>query len=162
MQQTRSFLGVQELNRKGRLSPLPRAVQGAQAQLGGPGGEPGIKSEFGRMFSGIGNGVGNAGVPSPISAGPQAMPFSNSGQLRREDLDIMANQDSSMESGGHNPRSASRGGAPSRRRKLKEDDSRGDDESSTGRRTPSGRGKRAKTGHHHHHHQCVFPIPIIY
>ena len=102
------------------------------------------------MFSGIGSGVGAAmGVPSPVSAGPQGgMPFSNSGQLRREDLDSL--QDSPVETGGHKiARSASRGG---RRRKLKEEDSKGDDESSTGRRTPSGRGKRAKT-HHHHHHQ---------
>lgn len=35
----RSFLGVQEMNRKGRISPLPQAVQGAQGQIGGPGGE---------------------------------------------------------------------------------------------------------------------------
>jgi hypothetical protein len=154
MQQQRSFLGVQEINRKGRVSPLPQAVQGAQGQLGGPGGEPGIKSEFGRMFSGIGSGVGSAmGVPSPVTAGPQSMPFSNSGQLRREDLESLAGQESPIESGGHQiPRTASRGG---RRRKLKEEDSKGDDESSTGRRTPSGRGKRAKIHHNHgpHRHQ---------
>jgi hypothetical protein len=152
MQQQRSFLGV-EFNRKGRISPLPQAVQGAQAQLGGPGGEPGIKSEFGRMFSGIGSGVSGLGVPSPVSANAQSMPFSNSGQLRREDLEGFANQDSPMDNGSHKPRSSSRGGATSRRRKLKEEDGR-DDESSTGRRTPSGRGKRTKT-HHHHHHQLV-------
>ena len=35
----RPFLGVQEMNRKGRISPLPQAVQGAQGQIGGPGGE---------------------------------------------------------------------------------------------------------------------------
>ncbi|KAH6682646.1 histone deacetylation protein Rxt3-domain-containing protein [Halenospora varia] len=152
MQQQRSFLGVQEFNRKGRLSPLPQAVQGAQGQQGGPGGEPGIKSEFGRMFSGIGSGVGAMGVPSPVSAGPQAMPFSHLIQGRRDDLEIMANhQEMPLENGGHNPRSSSRGGG-SRRRKLKEEDGRGDDESSNGRRTPSGRGKRAKTHHHHHHH----------
>jgi hypothetical protein len=146
--QQRNFLNVQEINRKGRSSPLPQAVQGAQGQLNGPGGEPSIKNEFGRMFSGIGSGVGVMGVPSPISAGPHSMPFSNSSQLRDPD----AMQDSPNENGGQRmARSASRGG---RRRKLKEEDSRGDDESSTGRRTPSGSGrvKRAKT-HHHHHHQ---------
>jgi hypothetical protein len=149
MQQQRSFLGVQEINRKGRLSPLPQAVQGAQGQMNGPGGEASIKNEFGRMFSGIGSGVGSAmGVPSPITAGPQSMPFSNAGQIRRDDAESL--QNSPVENGGHKiPRTASRGG---RRRKLKEEDSKGDDESSTGRHTPSGRGKRAKT-HHHHHHQ---------
>ena len=148
MQQQRSFLGVQELNKRGRASPLPQAVQGAQGQIN-PGGEPSIKNEFGRMFSGIGSGVGGAmGVSSPVTASPQGIPFSNPGQLRRDDPESL--QDSPIENGGHKiPRTASRG---SRRRKLKEEDSKGDDESSTGRRTPGGRGKRAKA-HHHHHHQ---------
>lgn len=145
LQQQQRFLGVQEINRKGRVSPLPQAVQGAQGQIGGPGGEPGIKSEFGRMFSGIGSGVGAMGAPSPVSAGQQ-LPFS--GQLRREDVENLPGQDSSLENG-KMARSSSRGGGNPRRRKLKEEDSRGDDESSTGRRTPSGRGKRAKTHHHH-------------
>ena len=144
MQQQRSFLGVQEINRKGRVSPLPQAVQGAQGQLGGPAHEPGIKSEFGRMFSGIGSGVGSMGAPSPVTAGPQGMPFSNPGQMRRDDVD----QDSPIENGRSLQRTASRGG---RRRKLKDEDGRGDDESSTGRNTPSGRGKRSKPHHHHHH-----------
>ena len=142
----RSFLVVQEINRKGRVSPLPQAVQGAQGQIGGPGGEPGIKSEFGRMFSGIGSGVGAMGAPSPVTAGPQGMP----GQLRREDLESPQGLDSPTENGGYKlARSPSRGG---RRRKLKEEDGR-DDDSSTGRRTPSGsgRGKRPKSHHHHHH-----------
>lgn len=150
--QQRSLLGVQEMNRKGRVSPLPQAVQGAQGQIGGPG-EPGIKSEFGRMFSGIGSGVGVMGVPSPVSS-HQGLP--NSGQLRREDLDGLQGHDSPSDKSGYGiARSSSRSGA--RRRKLKEEDGRGDDESSTGRHTPSGRGKRPKTHnhphHHHHHHQ---------
>lgn len=79
-QQQRNLLAIQELNRsKGRVSPLPQAVQGARSQshplLGGPGGEPGIKSEFGRMFSGIGG-----GVSSPIAPGPAQLPFSSSQQ----------------------------------------------------------------------------------
>jgi hypothetical protein len=153
MQQSRSFLGVQEINRKGRASPLPQAVQGAQGPLNVAGGEPSIKNEFGRMFSGIGMGLGAMSVPSPVSANAQGIPFSNSGQLRREDLDNL--QDSPIENGHRLPRSASRQGG-GRRRKLKEEDGR-DDESSTGRRTPSGNGrggpKRAKTGHHHAPHQ---------
>jgi hypothetical protein len=150
--QQRSLLGVQEMNRKGRVSPLPQAVQGAQGQIGGPG-EPGIKSEFGRMFSGIGSGVGAMGLSSPVSS-QQGLP---SGPLRREDLDGLQGHDSPSDKSGYGmARSSSRGGGV-RRRKLKDDESRGDDESSTGRHTPSGRGKRPKAHnhphHHHHHHQ---------
>ena len=144
--QQRSYLGIQEINRRGRSSPFPQAVQGAQTQHTGPGGEPGIKSEFGKMFSGIGSGVGGMNTAGASSSGVQT-PFSNSGQLRREDLDGLISQDSPGENGGHKlMRSSSRGG---RRRKLKEED-KGDDESSTGRLTPSGRGsKRPKIIHQH-------------
>ncbi|KUJ13499.1 Rxt3-domain-containing protein [Mollisia scopiformis] len=155
IQQQRSLLSVQEINRRGRASPLPQAVQGAQHQINGPGGEPSIKNEFGRMFSGIGSGVGAMGMPSPVASGIQGVPFSNSSQPRRDDLESL--QDSPVENGGHQlARTSSRGG---RRRKLKEEDSKGDDESSNGRLTPSGRGKRAKNHHHrphqlsHHHHR---------
>ncbi|TVY14662.1 hypothetical protein LARI1_G008132 [Lachnellula arida] len=163
MQRSRSLLGVQEINRKGRISPLPQAVQGAQGQMGGPGGEPGIKSEFGRMFSGIGSGVGAMGVPSPVTAG--APPLSFSGQLHREDVENLPGQGSPMQNGGNKlVRSASRGGGSSRRRKLKEEDNGGDD-SSTGRQTPSIRGsKRSKTHHphhHHHHHHVDNTSPIL-
>jgi hypothetical protein len=144
-QQQRSFLGVGEINRKGRVSPLPQAVQGAQGQMGGPAHEPGIKSEFGRMFSGIGSGVSAMGAASPVPAGTGGMPFSIPGTMRSDDLD----QDSPVENGRGIQRTASRGG---RRRKLKDEDR--DDESSTGRTTPSGRGKRTKVHHHHgSHHQ---------
>lgn len=37
----RALLQIQEINRRGRISPLPQAVQGAQPQLSGPAGEPG-------------------------------------------------------------------------------------------------------------------------
>jgi hypothetical protein len=146
VQRNQNHLTVQEMNRKGRVSPLPQAVQGAQGQISTPSGEPGIKSEFGRMFSGIGSGVGAMGAPSPVIAGHQSLP--NSAQLRREDLDV----DSPVENGGYKlARSPSRGG---RRRKLKDEDGR-DDDSSTGRRTPSGtgRGKRGKSHHYLHHNQ---------
>jgi hypothetical protein len=145
--QQRGYLGIQEINRRGRNSPFPQAVQGAQSQHTGPGGEPGIKSEFGKMFSGIGSGVGSMNTVGASSSGVQT-PFSNSGQLRREDLDGLISQDSPGENGSHKlMRDSSRGG---RRRKLKEEDSRGDDDSSTGRRTPSGRGsKRPKMVHQH-------------
>lgn len=152
-QHLRGLLAVNpDMNRKGRISPLPQAVQGAQGQISGPGGEPGIKSEFGRMFSGIGSGVGSGmgTTGSPGSSGQT--PFSNSHQLRRDDLDTVAALETGPESNGQKgPQASSRGGG--RRRKLKEEDNKNDDESSTGRRTPSGRGKRAKTvAHPHHHH----------
>jgi hypothetical protein len=145
-QQQRGYLGVQqEINQKGRRSPFPQAVQGAQSQHSGPGAEPGIKNEFGKMFSGIGSGVGSMATPGATSSGVQT-PFSNSGQVRREDLDGLLPLDPLADHSVHKlTRTASRG---SRRRKLKEEDSRGDDESSTGRRTPSGRAsKRAKNTH---------------
>ncbi|RSL73202.1 hypothetical protein CEP54_000321 [Fusarium duplospermum] len=135
----RNLLAIQEMNRKGRISPLPQAVQGAQLQQPGPTGEPGIKSEFGRMFAGIGNGV--MGVSSPIITA--AMPFTNASLAKREDSENMT-----PESG---PDAGSKG-TKARRRKLKEEDGKGDDDSS-GRLTPANRAKRPKTHQHHHHHQ---------
>lgn len=62
-------------SRRGRISPLPQAVQGAQARVSGPASDPGIKSEFARMFIGIGSGVGRAGrlgsgTSTPFSPSP--------------------------------------------------------------------------------------------
>lgn len=135
----RGLLGV-EINRKGRLSPLPQAVQGAQPMAQGPAGEPGIKSEFGRMFSGIGSGVRGIGVSSPGPSGAQ-IPFSNP-NLRRDDVEP-PHQEAASE-------------APTKTRKKrgkpKDEDGKGDDDSN-GRATPVGRTKRAKTHAHHHHHQ---------
>ncbi|EPE03034.1 histone deacetylation protein rxt3 [Ophiostoma piceae UAMH 11346] len=63
------LLAIQDINRRnGRISPLPQAVQGAQSQIHRPSGEPSIKNEFGRMYAGIGNGVGMA-LSSSITAG---------------------------------------------------------------------------------------------
>ncbi|OTA90071.1 hypothetical protein M434DRAFT_78467 [Hypoxylon sp. CO27-5] len=140
----RSFLGIQEINRKGRVSPLPQAVQGAQPQSQGPAGEPGIKSEFGRMFSGIGSGVRGIGVSSPVPPGMQPQ-FSNTGPSRRDD-----------EHPGHEllADAPAKTGTRGKRRKAKDEDGKGDDES-TGRITPVGRAKRPKTHAHHHHHQSV-------
>lgn len=147
----RNLLGIQEINRKGRLSPLPQAVQGAQPQLAGPTGEPGIKSEFGRMFSGIGTGVG---AMSPIPTGMQQLPFTGASLMRREDSDGVPPPQELAEPGAKGP---GRG----KRRKLKDDESRMD-EDSTGRLTPvGGRGKRTKTHHTHHHHQYVDVISFL-
>lgn len=144
-QHQRNLLGIQEINRKGRISPLPQAVQGAQPQIAGPAGEPGIKSEFGRMFSGIGSGVGT--LSSPVPAGAQVA-YGPSGLLRRDEMDGMP-EDSPVETA-----KPGRG----KRRKLKDEEVR-DDEGSTGRLTPvGGRAKKSKGHAHqhaHHHHQYV-------
>ncbi|KAK4155302.1 histone deacetylation protein Rxt3-domain-containing protein [Chaetomidium leptoderma] len=129
------LLGIQEINRKGRISPLPQAVQGAQPQLAGPAGEPGIKSEFGRMFSGIGTGVGT--ISSPVPAGAQ-LAYSNTGLLRRDDLDPP--QEPPVEV----IKTTGRG----KRRKPREED----DEANSGRLTPVGGRAKKQKGHHHHHH----------
>lgn len=146
--QNRGHLAVQEMNRtKGRVSPLPQAVQGAQPHVPGPTAEPGIKSEFGRVFSGLGGGLGGLGVSSPVtSAPPTSTPFSG-GLTRRDDT----------ESGTHDPPpdGAAKGGNKGRRRKLKEEDLR--EEDSSGRLTPSGRAKRPKTTPHHHHQYDHIP-----
>ena len=137
----RNLLGIQEINRKGRISPLPQAVQGAQPQLAGPAGEPGIKSEFGRMFSGIGTGVGT--ISSPVPAGAQ-LAYGNAGLLiRREEPDAPPEPPVEM------AKATGRG----KRRKLKEEE----EEASNGRVTPVG--SRAKKPKGHHHHQYVFFIP---
>jgi hypothetical protein len=128
----RHFLGIQEINRKGRLSPIPQAVQGAQPPLATPAGEPGIKSEFGRMFSGIGTGVG--ALSSPSIQGAQ-LAYGGPGLARRDDVE--GPPDAAIEMA----KVAARG---NKRRKTKEEDEE------TGRLTPvGGRGKKVK-GHHHH------------
>lgn len=136
--QPRGLLSVQEINRKGRVSPLPQAVQGAQPQLPGPTDEPRIKSEFGRMFSGIGSGIG---APSPVPGGAQ-IAHTNANLARREDSDATQ----------HAPEPPAKPAARGKRRKAKDDEGKAD-EDSTGRSTPAGRTKRAKTSAHHHHHQ---------
>ncbi|KAM0505882.1 hypothetical protein ACHAQF_002984 [Verticillium nonalfalfae] len=138
----RNLLAIQEINRKGRISPLPQAVQGAQPQISAPGGEPGIKSEFGRMFSGIGSGVSGI-VSSPVAPGAQ-LAYTNASLARRDEVDAPLH-DPGPEVGGKPP-------AKGKRRKLKDAPDVKVDEDSSGRLTPAGRTKRAKTHQHHHHH----------
>ncbi|ROW06971.1 hypothetical protein VMCG_04202 [Cytospora schulzeri] len=144
MTHQQNLLRVQDMNRKGRVSPLPQAVQGAQPQIPGPPGEAGIKSEFGRMFSGIGSGVMTLGVSSPVASGAQ-LPFTSSGLGRRDDPDHTPQDMISDVKGGREST------ARPKRRKPKDDEAKGDEET-TGRSTPVGRAKRQKT-HSHHHHQ---------
>ncbi|KAI9820739.1 MAG: hypothetical protein M1827_005109 [Pycnora praestabilis] len=158
MQQQRSLfsLGTENARKNGRISPLPQAVQGVQGQSNGPGGEPGIKSEFGRMFSGIGSGLGSAiATAAPIGNGTQT-PVDQS-LSKRDDVGGESTHVGSLgEISEVKPsRSSSRGGR--RARKVKEEDNKPDSESGDGRGTPvlmSARGaKRSRHSHHHHHHQ---------
>ncbi|TKA60191.1 hypothetical protein B0A49_09707 [Cryomyces minteri] len=149
--QQRAFLGISpELNRRsGRNSPLPQAVQGAQARFSGPGGDPSIKSEFGRMFSGLGSGVGsntpNAsysgnGTSTPSRLSPPRPVDGLEGTPTRGvvDSDILKIA-----------RAGSRGGRKPRR--VINEDGKPDSESGDGGDTPIGGGprnnKRAKINH---------------
>ena len=139
---------IENSKRGGRFSPLPQAVQGAQGRTSGPASDPGIKNEFGRMFSGIGSGVGSAGPtgsgtntpfppPSPtMSHGPQRRtPFSNSADL---------NSSSKPRTGIKNSRKT---------RKVRDDESRPDLEDGEGGTPTSAaaRGMKKSRGTHHHH-----------
>jgi hypothetical protein len=139
MQHSKSHigLGLEESRRTGRASPLPQAVQGAQAPPYMTGKDPGIKSEFGRMFSGLG-GLGSS-TPlrgSPLPHGPHDGP--EHGEMMRR---INSQQ-------GRKPK------------RVKDESNVFDDDSNDGRGTPTGvrgakRGKYAPhpSGHHHHHAQ---------
>lgn len=134
----KSFLafGPDANRRTGRASPLPQAVQGAQAQPLSIGKDPHVKSEFGRMFSGLG-GLGSS-TPSRGSPMPQAMQ-----EALPPGVDL--NEHLRLQ------RVNSQNGRKSKRVK---DEDNFDEESNDGRNTPLGmRGnKRNKHGHHHHHH----------
>lgn len=148
----RAFPGVspEATRRLGRASPLPQAVQGAQAQLAGPGGDPGIKSEFGRMFSGLGSGLGSAptgnGTSTPSRQSPMPQRISDAPEAISTDVE-----------GGKTGRSASRN--TRRGRKVKDEEGKPESESGDGRYTPdfgnfrgSKRAKHTHPAHHHHHH----------
>ena len=134
-----------------RGSPLPQAVQGASSQPAGSGRDPSIKSEFGRMFSGLGSGVGSTpqpmlpqsnGSPAPVRPGvngDERDGESTSRQVRREEgAECLPN-------------------ASSKGKRTYDYDGRFD--SDEGRATPptlmgygGKRNKLSHPGHHHHHH----------
>ncbi|KAF2174443.1 Rxt3-domain-containing protein [Zopfia rhizophila CBS 207.26] len=144
MQYSKSFLALgPEANRRtGRASPLPQAVQGAQAQPVSIGKDPSIKSEFGRMFSGLGSGLGTS-TPSRQSPLPQngAENLPSSTDLNDLRLQRVNSQN------GRKPK------------RVKDEEGVIDSESIDGRGTPSltgargpKRNKHNHAGHHHHHH----------
>lgn len=131
------------------MSPLPQAVQGAQAQLVGPTGEPGIKNELGRVFSGIGSGVG-ASAPGQVGSGPPTP--ATSSPFKRDDA-MARSTSGGMNDGAISkvPRAAS--GTGKRGRKPKEEENKDGVENGTSQRASGTRGgRRGRHVHHHHHH----------
>jgi hypothetical protein len=141
MQLSKSHIGfgLEASRRTGRASPLPQAVQGAQAQPLSIGKDPGIKSEFGRMFSGLGSGLGSS-TPSRGSPMPQNGQGSFSHDPESGDMSRLQRVNSQQ----------------GRRAKRVKDEDVFDADGIDGRGTPSGArgGKRSKHNHpgHHHHH----------
>lgn len=136
-----------ESGKRGRASPLPQAVQGAQGRSSGPASDPGIKNEFGRMFSGIGGGVGGSGpfgsgTSTPFPASPKVnneperrTPFAARGEL----LDLTRSRERST----------------GRRPLMTEYEPRVESENgntSGAVGTPSARASKRKHLHHHHTH----------
>jgi hypothetical protein len=121
MQQSRSFLGISsDPNKRGRASPLPQAVKGVQAQFVGPGSDPSIKSEFGRIFQGLGSGLGGLGNLTPSRQSPVPQRIRDDPNMNEQDGVKMT-------------RVGSMGGRVRKGR---------DDEVEDGRRTPLGSGGR--------------------
>lgn len=134
MQRSRSSIGLD--GKRSRASPMPQAVQGAQMQPTGAGSDPNIKSEFGRIFQGLGSGLGGSMTPSRGSPMPQRHPSNAEGEP------ILLSDGEGV------PQS---GSLSKRNKRVKAEDDRYDDD---GRGTPLARGgKRVKPGHHHHLHQ---------
>ena len=151
-EQSKSSLGLRiDESRRGRISPLPQAVQGAQARLEGPATEPNIKNEFARIFPGIGSGVGsNMNTPAPPdSTTPMSIPSSPIAKMDdperstsfrgRGDFMEMIKQGTS--------------GKKTARRTKRAKDENGKAENSLPKRTgeAGSRGTKRHKGEHHHH-----------
>lgn len=147
----RNLLGVGlDAKRGGRASPLPQAVQGAQAQILGPAGEAGIKNELGRVFSGIGSGVG--GVTATTGGSGPSTPMAPSPFKR----DSAAGRSSNGET--DDPKIARPSSANGKRsRKSRDEDGRAESEAAA----LGARGRRSRHLHHHHH-QYVIPYSSRY
>jgi hypothetical protein len=146
--QHRSLLGVGlDAKRGGRASPLPQAVQGAQAQILGPAGDSGLKSELGRVFAGIGSGVG--GVTATSTGSGPSTPMTSS-PFKRDSLTARStNTETTDESRIARPSSAT-----GKRTKRSEEENRGENENGLDSRLgASTRGGRRSRPPHHHHHQ---------
>ncbi|KAL4968510.1 uncharacterized protein BDV14DRAFT_167198 [Aspergillus stella-maris] len=149
----RSLLGVGLDGRRGRASPIPTPVQGAQAPPA-PGSETGIKNELGRVFAGIGSGVGGI-TASSTGSGPStpmaASPFKRDSLTARS-----TNAETTDESRAARPNSAN-----GKRPRRSEEENRLEGENGVDVRLGGSMrgGRRSRGAHHHHHHQCVRHSP---
>jgi len=120
----KTIVGLGLENRRGRYSPVPQAVQGAQAQTPVPDG--GVKSEQGKVFSGIGGGIGSSTTPVPATSSP----FKKDGSVRPSEPQRMARTTSNI---------------GKRSRKAQDDESRADGEHDSKKVGSGAKGnKRAK------------------
>lgn len=120
----KTIVGLGLENRRGRYSPVPQAVQGAQAQTPVPDG--GVKSEQGRVFSGIGGGIGSSTTPVPATSSP----FRKDDSTRPAELPKMGRTSSNI---------------GKRSRKTQDDESRADGEHDVKKSASAAKGnKRTK------------------
>lgn len=134
LSQHRAILSLANDSKRGRYSPVPQAVQGAQAQTPLP--DAGIKTEQGRVFSGLGGGLGTSSrpataTPQPLSASPFKQ-LDGASKLSEENLMKMSRSGS---------------GGNKRARKVLDEDQRPDGEPSTGKKTGTAKAKRGKYQH---------------
>ncbi|KAJ9608120.1 hypothetical protein H2200_007108 [Cladophialophora chaetospira] len=133
LSQHRTILGLANESKRGRYSPVPQAVQGAQAQTPAPDG--GIKTEHGRVFAGIGSGMGSASAgPTPT---PQPLPAS---PFKRDEGGARLSEENLMKM------SRSTSGISKRNRKALEEDNKAESDMGDVKKGP-GRGKRSKYAH---------------
>lgn len=125
----RQVLALAADSKKGRYSPVPQAVQGAQAQTPVP--DAATQKEHGRVFAGLGGGLGSNNPHGP-RPGLAPSPFKSSdGATRLSEENLMKISRSSS-------------GVPKRARKY-DDELRAESEAGTGKK---GRGnKRSKYAH---------------
>lgn len=146
----RSLLAVgADGKRGGRASPLPQAVQGAQAPFIGPAGEPAIKNELGRVFSGIGSGVG--GVTAATGGSGPSTPLGST-PFKRDSLTGRSMNGEGMDDASKIARPSS---ATGRRSRKSRDEEQMEIEAHDTRGILSARNARRSRHSHHHHHQYV-------
>ncbi len=141
-----------ENNKRGRFSPLPQVVQGAQSRPSNtPSRDPGIKNEFSKVFMGLGSGVTGvgSGASTPFPPSPRQSVENEQRPFGPPSEVVKITE----------PRNGSRMGK--RKPKAKDDEVENNDGRTAG--TPAdGRGlKRAKHSHRHHvhGHQYVVSFP---
>jgi hypothetical protein len=133
LSQHRTILSLANDSKRGRYSPVPQAVQGAQERTPAP--DAGIKSEHGRVFAGIGSGLGSASTG--LNSTPQPLPAS---PFKRDEGGARLSEENLMKM------SRSTSGITKRNRRTLEEDNRA--ESDVGdMKKGAVRGKRSKYGH---------------